>query len=83
MHFSSSHIKNVNVLHGEPEKGLLNVQEHLSAAVIREMAGTLMVLTAPEKKVSHRDKTHSGRFKGWRMPEQSEGYIKAKKHGLL
>ena len=70
-------------MHGEPEKELLKLDEHLSAAVIREMAGTLMVRTAPEIKISHRDKTHSGRFKGWRMPKQSEGYIKAKKHGLL
>ena len=26
---------------------------------------------------------HFERFKGWRMPEQSGGYIKAKRHGLL
>ena len=70
-------------MHGEPGKGVLSVDEHLSSTVIREMAGKLMVRTALEKKVSNRDKTHSGRFKEWRMPEQSEGYIKAKKHGLL
>ena len=53
--------------------------EHTLIAVLKDEKEA----NAKVQKKKRQVQIHVEKFREWRMPEQSAGYIKAKKHGML
>ena len=77
MHFPSSRIKKLNAV-PKYARELNKIEEDLNSVLSRDAD-----LHNEEKRLPDRDKKLPGRFKEWQMPEQLQGYIKAKRNGLL
>ena len=83
IHTPSLQVKRLNhVPARETEKKFLSGRD-LFSPLKRQRAENRACLQSPLKIIFDRDKNHSDQFKEWRMPEQPEAYIKAKRHGLL
>ena len=62
----------------------LETEDDTISLILKEPSSEDTYNMRREKRLSEiQGQFHRDRFKEWRMPEQSAGYLKAKDHGLL